>query len=139
MRAEDLKGRLIGARGNKVLSLYSNFSAPFKLKQKITTRGGILSKVVDVQGRPTSAGNELMIGLEDPTGTSWMLYEPGLFFYGGKTEGDPQSRFINIDESSISKLAEQNSLLNTVTAPIKKYAFIGIAIIAGIMLLRKAR
>lgn len=139
MRAEDLKGRLIGAQGNKVLSLYSNFSAPFKLKQKITTRGGILSKVVDVQGRPTSAGNELMIGLEDPTGTSWMLYEPGLFFYGGKTEGDPKSKFINIDEASISRLAEQNSLINTVAAPIKKYAIIGIAIIAGIMILKKAK
>lgn len=137
MKAEDLKGRLIGARAYKILSLYKNFSAPFELKQKIATKGGILSKVADVQGRVASTGGELMLGLEDEGGVSWVLYQPDLFFYGGKTEGDANSKFIFVDQENIDKLAEKNSLLNTITSPVKKYAIIGATILAFVLLLKR--
>jgi len=137
MQAEELKGRLIGARAFKVINLYKNFSAPFQLKKKFTTSGRILSKVADVQARVTSNGGELMIGLEDEGEISWVLYEPDLFFYGGKTEGDPNSKFIFVDQQNIDRLAEKNSLLNTLTAPVKKYAIIGFAVLAAILLLKR--
>lgn len=131
MRPTDLIGKNIGARSFKVLSLYNSALPPFKLIKKVTTRGNILSNVVDVVARPSTAGNELMIGLQDETGISWVLYQPGLFFIGGKTEDDPNAQWVNISEADIAQAAEANSFTNKLLKPLKT---IGLVVAVGFIL-----
>ena len=132
MKIQDLIGKNIGARSFKVLSLYNSAFPPFKLIKKVTTRGNILSNVVSVIGRPSTAGNELMIGLQDESGTSWVLYQPGLFFINGKTEDDPKAQWVNISEADIEQAAETNSFTNKLLKPLKT---IGLVVAAGFILM----
>ena len=136
MHPRDLIGKNIGAKAFKVLSLYDAATPPFKLVRKITTRGGILSNVIDVIARPSTKGNELMIGLQDEAGTSWVLYQPDLFYIGGKSDTDPAIQWVNIPESEISTAAEANSFTSQLLRPFK---YVGIILAAGFVLLALTR
>jgi hypothetical protein len=137
MNPKELIGKQIGARAYKVLSLYDSPLPPFKLKQKITTRGGILSTVTDVVARPSTAGNELMIGLQDENGTTWVLYQPDLFYINAKSDTDSRAQWVTISETDIAQAAEANSFLNTMLKPVKGLLLAVVAVAVILPLIKR--
>ena len=79
MSVNNYIGKNISAEPFKVITLYDKYKGGQQVK-RLTTRGGILSKITDIKGVFEPVGDSyVMIGLQDEAGTSWTRYEPGVF------------------------------------------------------------
>ena len=90
----------LGAEAFKIVTLYDKYKGG-KQTKRLTTRGGVLSKLIDIKGVFEPVGDSyIMMGLQDETGTSWTRYEPGVFNVDGVplviTEKD-QTELIDMD------------------------------------------
>jgi hypothetical protein len=91
----------LGAEAFKIVTLYDKYKGG-KQTKRLTTRGGVLSKLIDIKGVFEPVGeNFIMLGLQDDeAGTQWTRYEPGVFNVDGVplviTEKD-QTELIDMD------------------------------------------
>jgi len=83
MSVNNYIGKNLSAEAFKVITLYNKYKGGQQVR-RLTTRGGVLSKITEIKGVFEPVGDSyIMIGLQDETGTSWTRYEPGVFNING--------------------------------------------------------
>ena len=92
----------LGAEAFKIVTLYDNYKGG-KQTKRLTTRGGVLSKLIDIKGVFQPVGeNYIMLALQDDeAGTQWTRYEPGVF----NVDGVP----LVISEKDLTELTDKDN------------------------------
>ena len=122
----------LGAEAFKIYTLYDKYKGGKQIK-RLTHKGGILSKIVDIKGVFQPVGdNYIMIGLLDETGTVWTRYEPGVFNIDGKP--------LIITDDDLKNLVDKDNPIKqgvqSATDFTKKALFIGAGFLGLILLIK---